>query len=68
MKVKYVGPNAPVVLEVDKSVVEVEFGEEFDIPDDEGERLLEQPDNWEQVAAGRPSKKASAKADPTKED
>lgn len=55
-------------LWIDKTVPRVMPGEVIEVSDEQGEKLLEQPDNYEKVAAERPSKKASAKADPTKED
>lgn len=64
MKVKYVGPHASVVLTVDKTDIEVERLEEVEVPDDEGARLIEQEDNWEQVgttASKRPAKKPARK-------
>lgn len=75
VKVKNLTADARV-LEVDKAAIEVDPGEEFEVPesvaygDEWSSGLYLQPEVWfvpPQVTAKRPAKKASAKADPSKE-
>lgn len=51
MKVRYVGVFDAVVIRLpDGTPVEVARNHQTDVPDDLGQSLLDQPDNWRPVA------------------
>ena len=58
MKVVYGGPHGVVDVPLPHGGwAEAKWGEEIDVPDSLGERLLEQPSNWRKA---EPAKKAAA--------
>jgi hypothetical protein len=58
VKLVYVGPHGVVDVPLPHGGwAEARWGEEFDVPDSLGERLLDQPSNWKKAAE---PKKATA--------
>ena len=70
MKVRYIGPHDRVRIEAaGVELGEVDRGGVIDVPDMEGERMLEQPSNWERVAApANPKDKKGVEPTPVEED
>lgn len=61
--IRYIGPFEAVEFEqAPKTWTEVARGDAVEVADDLADRLLEQPDNWELVAARKPRAKKTETA------